>query len=1186
MLPDAASYNIYYASVSGVTPLTGTKISNVVPPYTHTGLTNGTTYYYVVTAVVNETEGIASRQVSAQPAVGGIASVDITPVTLSAPASGGVSSQVEVTWVVQNQGTGEATPSWYDSLYFSSDDIWDNQDMQLIAPQWSFPVGVGQSYTQTLLISLPQVPAGTYYLVLRTDSNESIYEADEANNVLAQAIALTTPDFTPVTLSAPASGGVSSQVEVTWVVQNQGTGEATPSWYDSLYFSSDDIWDNQDMQLIAPQWSFPVGVGQSYTQTLLISLPQVPAGTYYLVLRTDSNESIYEADEANNVLAQAIALTTPDLTPVTLSAPASGGVSSQVEVTWVVQNQGTGEATPSWYDSLYFSSDDIWDNQDMQLIAPQWSFPVGVGQSYTQTLLISLPQVPAGTYYLVLRTDSNESIYEADEANNVLAQAIALTTPDLIPVTLSAPASGGASSQVEVTWVVQNQGTGEATPAWYDSLYFSSDDIWDNQDMQLIAPQWSFPVGVGESYTQTLLISLPQVPAGTYYLVLRTDSNESIYEADEANNVLAQAIALTTPDLTPVTLSAPASGGVSSQVEVTWVVQNQGTGEATPAWYDSLYFSSDDIWDNQDMQLIAPQWSFPVGVGESYTQTLLISLPQVPAGTYYLVLRTDSNESIYEADEANNVLAQAIALTTPDLIPVTLSAPASGGVSSQVEVTWVVQNQGTGEATPSWYDSLYFSTNETWDNQDIQLIAPQWTYSVASGQSYTQTHLVSLPQVPTGTYYLVLQADGNESIYEESETNNALAQAIALGTPDLVPVQIIAPPNVVSAQQIELSWIVQNRGAGTPQVSWSDRLYLSANESWDDEDILIESFWQQSALAASSTYTHTQRITLPTVSPGTFYLILKADNDGNLYETNEANNELKKPIEFIAVEAMNIPWRTLSDDLNNLGSLGSLDFSANGSDLVVASGSQALVWNVQTGNRQSQFTAHTASIDTVDFAPGTSQVLSGRGDGTSRIWDAASRRQIRTFAAVANQPNPTVYSADGSKILSASGLGLPRLWDTLTGKELQTFSGLVDTVTSVALSPDSSTALAGSADGTAMLWNTKTGDRLLRVSEHTGSITSVVFSPDGAHFLTASVDGTVRLWDTTSGVQTHGYILGRTVIAATFSRDGEYVLFSDDGWPGTLYTWDVNLGTIVRTFSEIEDNSAELTASRSHQIKP
>src|SRR5262249_42627743 len=46
----ATSYNLYWSTMSGLTKSSGTKLSNVVSPYVHQGLTNETPYYYVVTA--------------------------------------------------------------------------------------------------------------------------------------------------------------------------------------------------------------------------------------------------------------------------------------------------------------------------------------------------------------------------------------------------------------------------------------------------------------------------------------------------------------------------------------------------------------------------------------------------------------------------------------------------------------------------------------------------------------------------------------------------------------------------------------------------------------------------------------------------------------------------------------------------------------------------------------------------------------------------------------------------------------------------------------------------------------------------------------------------------------------------------------------------------------------------------
>ena len=104
----ATSYNLYYATSSGVTPATGTELPGARSPYLQSGLVDATTYYYVVTAVNGLGEGAPSPQVSATPEVP----------TLVPPAPTGLTVLA---------GDGEATLSWDPvagatsyNLYFST----------------------------------------------------------------------------------------------------------------------------------------------------------------------------------------------------------------------------------------------------------------------------------------------------------------------------------------------------------------------------------------------------------------------------------------------------------------------------------------------------------------------------------------------------------------------------------------------------------------------------------------------------------------------------------------------------------------------------------------------------------------------------------------------------------------------------------------------------------------------------------------------------------------------------------------------------------------------------------------------------------------------------------------------------------------------------------------------------------
>jgi hypothetical protein len=71
----ALSYNIYWSTFSGVTPLNGiTKPGGVTTTsFTLTGLTTGTTYYFVVTDVIPNSDGKTTRESTASAEVSAIA---------------------------------------------------------------------------------------------------------------------------------------------------------------------------------------------------------------------------------------------------------------------------------------------------------------------------------------------------------------------------------------------------------------------------------------------------------------------------------------------------------------------------------------------------------------------------------------------------------------------------------------------------------------------------------------------------------------------------------------------------------------------------------------------------------------------------------------------------------------------------------------------------------------------------------------------------------------------------------------------------------------------------------------------------------------------------------------------------------------------------------------------------------
>jgi WD40 repeat protein len=175
-------------------------------------------------------------------------------------------------------------------------------------------------------------------------------------------------------------------------------------------------------------------------------------------------------------------------------------------------------------------------------------------------------------------------------------------------------------------------------------------------------------------------------------------------------------------------------------------------------------------------------------------------------------------------------------------------------------------------------------------------------------------------------------------------------------------------------------------------------------------------------------------------------------------------------------------------------------------------GDQALyVWDARTGDVKWTKDGFDGPVA---FNPVGTRVTGGHGSTqVLKLWDTGTAEEAWTIEGESFKGfNQVAFSPDGSEIISGNGDGTLKLWDASTGELTLTFTGHTRSVHAVAFSPDGSRIVSSSQDQTVKLWDAGTGDEILTLEGQSGDSSDLAFSPDGSRIVSGGDDG-IKLWE-------------------------------------------------------------------------
>ncbi|MBI3410213.1 MAG: WD40 repeat domain-containing protein [Planctomycetes bacterium] len=112
-----------------------------------------------------------------------------------------------------------------------------------------------------------------------------------------------------------------------------------------------------------------------------------------------------------------------------------------------------------------------------------------------------------------------------------------------------------------------------------------------------------------------------------------------------------------------------------------------------------------------------------------------------------------------------------------------------------------------------------------------------------------------------------------------------------------------------------------------------------------------------------------------------------------------------------------------------------LAFSDDGKSLAAIREQIALIWELDTGKLRATAQGHFADIWTLALSPSGDLLATAGGDGTARLWDAWSGKQLHILRLDHDWVRALAFSPDGKSIATSAMDDTVRLWETATGKE-------------------------------------------------------------------------------------------------------------------------------------------------------
>lgn len=884
--------------------------------------------------------------------------------------------KVKVKVTVDNKGAVDSKKSFKTTLYLaSSSDINSATLLPIDTKTCSENIPAGGEVVLTFSFYLPYEWYGDTYFHAYADIDDAVYElANTANNwgVSSNYNILLCPgaEFVPSKLVTPSKVS-SSSFSVSYKVDNQGAGiPYHNTWKDKVYLSAkadglDDsaielgsfeqtgsFYSDAPMVLATGGSSTGGGMitpssgsgtssvtssysiytepeklkykGDSYNVTRNVKIDNPVFGTYYIYIKVDANEDIFEFDgEDNNILRSGpIQVVASDLTAEVLAISEETLITENtVAVSWKLKNVGTADIQNATITDAFYASSKVDGTSLIELgkVTNIVSIPAGGEKTLRANITIPRDNKLTGTLHFFTKTNIDNALKESSTANNLSAAidkqfeyvedpaVVKVNGTNLTVTALQVASSAVLGATVSLSYTIKNTGTLTIDSDVKQEVFISNSSRFD-ANAKALAMKGTLPsvagLQAGASVTANVSVTIPKdMKGGQKYIYVYVNRNKALAEKRAGDNSVKSPLYINgnLPNFAISNLSAPSTINTSEKTEVSWTLTNSGDWDGDAISCD-VYLSADAVYSSNDKRLATVN-SNKLAKGAKQEMKTTVILEDNVFGEYYLIVKArNSQEEISTDDNTASAAFTAVQSPLPDLAITDLVADGAIRSGERLTVKAKIQNVGD-DAThkDKWSDVFYLSTDFTLNKDKATNVGNKvHVNKLAKDGSYELSATLNIPADAHGYYFLYAVTDGSDVNIEKDKENNTTRIRIYVenrsDTPaDLAVRKVTAPSNITAGAPVAISYTLANNGQFAANGTLREVIYLSSDQQWDENDQMVGVVTSPIDLPAGNEELRQVTGRITNIVEGSYYLIVRTNSTHAIPETDYDNNTTIAP---------------------------------------------------------------------------------------------------------------------------------------------------------------------------------------------------------------------------------------------------------------------------------------------------